>query len=203
MPVKKRVTTKKGNKITKAERESIKQAVNSLSGLVIDQAPKMQPIQKPVAAPQQIPVSKPTPAPIYSIPVKKTEPIRYHNSKLEEKKRKVMWFAVGTLMLFIAAFWIVSIQLRVKNSGFHSSADGQLLETAFSDYNKIIKEPREALLKLKEQTPPAPAEPLSSEQTDRIKEVLAQNLLAMHSSTSTTSTINVTTSTLSVTSTKE
>lgn len=187
MPVKKSTTqsssaSKKGKKISKEQRESIKQAVDSLSGMVVSSQKEKE---------RETPPTLRTTNPVSS---------RYHNRALEEKKRRIVWMCVSLLMIIISCVWVYALRVQVKNSPFGSGSDSTLWETAKFDYSQILKP-------LKEDSPttPKPADPVTYEESERIKEILAQNIISLEqTSTSTTSTSEMVTSTPSeITSTTE
>ncbi len=187
MPVKKNTNqnspaSKKGKKISKEQRESIKQAVDSLSGMVTT-----FPVEKEIRpqAPQTPPTLRTT----------KSIPSRYHNKLLEEKKRKIVWISVSLLMIIISCVWVYSLRIQVKNSGFGTGSDSTLWETAKFDYSQILKPLKEI-----PSTKPTSTDPVTYEESERIKEILAQNILYLEqTSTSTSSTTEIATSTPSET----
>lgn len=221
MPVKKRVTTKdsslekgkkgakrvkkaatskpkpKISKITKQERENIKQAVSSLPGLIIEHAPfgektaQWQPtvVEIPkknnfvTPSAQEKPVSTPSPLP------------RAWSSPLEQKKRKLLWFLVGTLSVFILTLWIVNVRSQVSDANFNFGSEEMLWQNAKEDFKTFVT-PTD-FPKLPEKTPE-----LNPTEEEKIKQILAENLLLL-TATSTTSTSKTTTSTNFTTSTLE
>lgn len=170
MPVKKN----NNKKISKEQRESIKQAVNSLSGLVQNtQAPKEQPKENPEPSQKKFPASK------------------YHNTVLDQKKRRIVWTAVTLLMIIIFGFWTYTVRLQVKTSGFGTGSDGILWETAKINYDEILK-----TVKTDEPKTSSTPDPVTYEDSEKIKEILKQNIIIFEqTSTSTTSTSETSTST--------
>lgn len=223
MPVKKRVTNKdsslgkekkgakqtkkassakpkrKVSKITKQERENIKQAVSSLPGLIIDRVPfveeaaKWQPKQNEepkknnfVAPPaKQKPVSQPVPLP------------RAWSSPLEQKKRNLLWFLVGTLSVFILTLWIVNVRSQVSDANFNFGSEETLWQNAKEDFKTFVT-PTDF------PKPPEKTNELSPTEEEKIKQVLLENLTLLSvESTSTASSTRVSTSTILTTTTKE
>lgn len=125
----------------------------------------------------------------------KSIPSRYHNKLLEEKKRKIVWISVSLLMIIISCVWVYSLRIQVKNSGFGTGSDSTLWETAKFDYSQILKPLKEVPL-----TTATSTDPVTYEESERIKEILAQNILQLEqTSTSTSSTTEMATSTPSET----
>lgn len=180
MPVKKKkkINASRSKKITEEERESIKQAVNSFTGTVRSTLENKNAVQ---TEPKSVEPKLKT---------QKSFTPQYHNTKLEEKKRHIVWFGVSTIMLAVAAFWVYSVKIQVKNSGFGNGSDKALWDTAVTDYTRIVKFPKLESPKLPDVA--ETEQTLSETDKEKMKQILTQNisLLAINS-TSTSSTTSI------------
>lgn len=221
MPVKKRVTTKtsssasapkrkpatkktatkkKVSKITRQERGAIKKAVSSLPGFIRESTEKnswIPPVEtrKPVGT--SAPAKKESPSFFGTTEKKKVHPQSYFDSHFEKKKRKILWFGVGSIMLCVLFMWIYNIKVQVSQAKFSLGTEEVLWNSAKEDFNTLVKQP--PIIQ-------KPKVSVSEEETEKIKQVLAENVAAviLASTTSTSSTVETASTTLeTVTSTKK
>jgi len=208
MPVKKRVTPKNSSlesgkksargtsavgakkrkktvKISKQQRKDIKQAANSLPSFIIERVPFAVESPKPPVERKEMEIPQPK--------KKELNPSAY-NSQFEQQKRKLLWFVVGTIMIFIVSLWVVNVRTQVTDAGFNFGSEEKLWQAAKEDFQSMVKTPQLPITQTQDTLLP--------EEEEKIKQILAENLILL-SATSTTSTPKTATSTNFTTSTLE
>ncbi len=165
-------------KATRTEKARIQKAIDSLPNLVIETSASA-PMQKP-AKNSFLFSSQPK--------VSHLNPLSFR-SEFEEKKKRIVWLSVGTIMIFIFSLWVVNVRAQFTDADFHLGTEELLLNQAKEDFSSLVRTP--------EPKPVIPA-PEPQQDVEKIKQVLSENLLYMSATSSSTTSTTEYTATSSV-----
>lgn len=169
-----RKSSKKLPKMSKEERASIKKAISSLPSYVIQTADESSWSTAPAVLPKKK-VEEKKSIPFFSAPEKKTSSPGYNGSHFEKKKRKILWFGVGSIMLCVVVMWIYTVKIQVSQAKFSLGTEEVLWKSAKEDFDTLVKQP------------PVLQKPTEVSE-EKIKEVLATNVASVLLTTSTSPT---------------
>ncbi len=119
-------------------------------------------------------------------------------SDFEQKKRRIVWLSVTTIMVFIFSLWVVNVRAQFTDANFRVGTEEMLLQKAKQNFQNFVKIP--------DTTPVQKFDEIKQEEnTEKIKSLLSENLMRLTSTTPTiaSSTLSVSTSSLFVSSTND